>query len=104
MSKMYSKSGLLVEAFIKTVDCKQTGLYILTNKVGNEVLIINNEAKIVSLMRHYKNGTLQNTVFGHPNINDYFVLEYPYLGTMHDRITNQIVNGLFFVNGQEYKK
>ena len=41
MNKMYSKSGLLVEAFDKIVDGKQTGLYTLTNSMGSEIAVTN---------------------------------------------------------------
>lgn len=103
MNKMYSKSGLLGEAFEKIVDGKQTGLYILTNKVGSEVTITNYGAKIVSLMVPDKDGFFQDIVLGHPNINDYLDSEEPYFGAICGRTANRIANGLFYLNGKEYK-
>src|SRR5690554_4540267 len=103
MNKMYSKSGLLGEAFEKIVDGKQTGLYILTNKVGSEVTITNYGAKIVSLMVPDKKGAFQDIVLGHPNIEDYLISEEPYLGAICGRTANRIANGLFFLNGKEYE-
>lgn len=50
MDNKYSKSGLLSSAFIKEIDGKQTGLYVLANKVGSEMTVTNYGAKIVSLM------------------------------------------------------
>ncbi|MDD4009582.1 MAG: galactose mutarotase [Fermentimonas sp.] len=103
MNKMYSKSGLLGEAFDKIVDGKQTGLYILTNKVGSEVTITNYGAKIVSLMVPDKEGVFKDIVLGHPNINDYLVSEEPYFGAICGRTANRIANGFFYLDGKEYK-
>ncbi|MDD4777939.1 MAG: galactose mutarotase [Fermentimonas sp.] len=103
MSKMYSKSGLLGEAFDKIVDGKQTGLYILTNKVGSEITITNYGAKIVSLIVPDKEGVFKDIVLGHPNIDDYLVSEEPYFGAICGRTANRIANGLFYLDGKEYK-
>lgn len=103
MNAKYSKSGLLVEAFEKTVDGKQTGLYTLTNKVGSEVTITNYGAKIVSVMVPDKNGTLTDVVLGHPSIDDYLTSEEPYFGAICGRTGNRIANGRFTLDGVEYR-
>ncbi len=103
MNGMYSKSGLLVEAFQKIVDGKQTGLYTLTNKVGNEVTITNYGAKIVSLTIPDKNGLLTDVVLGHPSIDDYLTSEEPYFGAICGRTGNRIANGRFTLEGVEYQ-
>ncbi|MBK5194419.1 MAG: galactose mutarotase [Proteiniphilum sp.] len=103
MNEMYSKSGLLVGAFEKIVDGKQTGLYTLTNKVGSEVTITNYGAKIVSLMVSDKNGTMTDVVLGHPSIDDYLTSEEPYFGAICGRTGNRIANGRFTLDGEEYK-
>jgi len=103
MNEMYSKSGLLVGAFDKTVDGKQTGLYTLTNKVGSEVTITNYGAKIVSLMVSDKNGTMTDIVLGHPSMDDYLTSEEPYFGAICGRTGNRIANGRFSLDGKEYK-
>lgn len=103
MNEMYSKSGLLVEAFEKIVDGKQTGLYTLTNKVGSEVTITNYGAKIVSLMVPDKNGSLTDVVLGHATIDDYLTSEEPYFGAICGRTGNRIANGRFTLEGKEYQ-
>ena len=103
MTNMYSKSGLLVDAFDKNVESKQTGLYILTNKVGSEITITNYGAKIVSLMVPDKDGTLRDIVLGHPSIDEYITSEEPYFGALCGRTANRIANGRFILNEVEYK-
>ncbi len=103
MSNMYSKSGLLVEAFDKIVDGKQTGLYILTNKVGSEITISNYGARIVSLMVPDKKGDFRDVVLGHPSIDEYITSEEPYFGAICGRTANRIANGRFTLEGKEYK-
>lgn len=103
MNAMYSKSGLLVEAFEKIVDGKQTGLYTLTNKAGSEVTITNYGAKIVSLMVPDKNGLLTDVVLGHSSIDEYLISEEPYFGAVCGRTANRIAGGRFSLEGKEYR-
>ncbi len=103
MNKMYSKSGLLSSAFEKEVDGKQTGLYVLTNKIGNEVTVTNYGAKIVSIVVPDKNGTLVDVVLGHSSIDEYLRSEEPYFGAVCGRTANRIANGKFNLDGKEYK-
>lgn len=103
MNKMYSKSGLLVEAFEKIVDGKQTGLYTLTNNRGCEVAITNYGAKIVSLMVPNKEGTFTDVVLGHPSIDEYLTSEEPYFGAVCGRTANRIAGGRFLLEGKEYQ-
>jgi Galactose mutarotase and related enzymes len=102
MDEMYSKSGLLVGAFEKIVDGKQTGLYTLTNTVGSEITITNYGAKIVSLMVADKNGTLTDVVLGHSTIDEYLSSEEPYFGAICGRTANRIARGRFTLEGKEY--
>ena len=103
MSNMYSKSGLLVEAFEKTVESKQTGLYILTNKVGSELTVTNYGAKIVSLMVPDKDGDFRDIVLGHPTIDEYITSEEPYFGALCGRTANRIANGRFTLDEVDYQ-
>ncbi len=103
MDKMYSKSGLLVEAFVKMVDGKQTGLYTLTNPSGSEIAVTNYGAKIVSVWVPDKNGTMIDVVLGHPTIDDYLVSEEPYFGAVCGRTGNRIAKGRFSLEGKEYQ-
>ena len=102
VKKTRSKSGLLLDAFEKNVDGKQTGLYILTNKNGCEVTVTNYGAKIVSLMVPDKNGTLTDVVTGHQTIDDYLTSEEPYFGAVCGRVANRIAKGKFTLDGKEY--
>lgn len=102
VKKTRSKSGLLLDAFEKNVDGKQTGLYILTNKNGCEVTVTNYGAKIVSLMVPDKNGTLTDVVTGHQTIDGYLTSEEPYFGAVCGRVANRIAKGRFTLDGKEY--
>ncbi|MCE5178618.1 MAG: galactose mutarotase [Porphyromonadaceae bacterium] len=103
MNKLYSKSGLLVGAFDKIVDGKQTGLYTLTNKSGCEVTITNYGAKIVSFMVPDKKGVYTDVVLGHPSIDDYLTSEEPYFGAVCGRTANRIAGGRFSLEEKEYQ-
>lgn len=103
MNEMYSKSGLLVEAFEKNVDGKQTGLYTLTNKSGSEVTVTNYGAKVVSLMVPDNKGTFTDVVLGHSSIEEYLTSEEPYFGAVCGRTANRIADGRFTLEGIEYK-
>lgn len=103
MSNMYSKSGLLVDAFNQIVESKQTGLYILTNKVGCEITITNYGARIVSLMVPDKDGEFKDIVLGHPSIQEYLTTEEPYFGALCGRTANRIANGRFTLDEVEYE-
>lgn len=102
MNKLYGKSGLLVGAFDKTVDGKQTGLYTLTNANGCEVAITNYGAKIVSLMVPDKEGKMVDVVLGHNSIDEYLSSEEPYFGAVCGRTANRVANGKFTLDGKEY--
>ncbi len=103
MKAMYSKSGLLAEAFEKKVDGRQTGLYTLTNKRGCEATVTNYGAKIVSLMVPDQKGQLIDVVLGHPSIDDYLTSEEPYFGAVCGRTANRIAKGQFTLDGVSYQ-
>ena len=103
MDNMYSKSGLLSGAFAKELDGEQTGLYVLTNKLGSEITITNYGAKIVSLMVPDKSGTLTDIVLGHSSIEEYLTSEEPYFGAVCGRTANRIACGKFTLGDKEYK-
>ena len=103
MNKLYSKSGLLVDAFHKIVDGRQTGLYTLTNKNGCELTVTNYGAKIVSLMVPDKNGNLVDVVLGHNSIDEYLTSEEAYFGAICGRTANRVAKGHFTLEGKEYQ-
>lgn len=102
MDNLYSQSGLLFDAFVTTVDEKQTGLYTLTNPSGNEVTVTNYGAKIASLLVPDREGKMVDVVLGHPTIEDYLSSEEPYFGAVCGRVANRIAKGRFTLEGKEY--
>lgn len=102
VEKTGSKSGLQQNAFDKNVDGKQTGLYILKNKNGCELVVTNYGAKIVSLMVPNKNGSFIDVVTGHNSIDEYLTSEEPYFGAVCGRTANRIANGKFTLDGKNY--
>lgn len=103
MNELYSKSGLLVGAFQKTVDGRQTGLYTLANRNGCELTVTNYGAKIVSLLVPDKNGDLVDVVLGHNTIDEYLASEEAYFGAICGRTANRIANGRFTLDGKKYQ-
>lgn len=103
MDNMYSKSGLLSGAFAKELDGEQTGLYVLTNKLGSEITITNYGAKIVSLMVPDKSGILTDIVLGHSSIEEYLTSEEPYFGAVCGRTANRIACGKFTLENKKYQ-
>ncbi len=95
--------GLKREDFQTTVDGKQTDLYILKNKKGNEVAITNYGGALVAIMVPDKDGNYANVIQGHDNINDVINSPEPYLSTIIGRYGNRICKGKFQLNGKEYQ-
>lgn len=103
MNEMYSGSGLLVSAFQKIVDGRQTALFTLKNENGCELTVTNFGAKIVSLMVPDKNGTLVDVVLGHNTIDEYLASEEAYFGAVCGRTANRIADGRFILEGRIYQ-
>ena len=95
--------GLKREDFQTTVNCKNTDLYILKNKEGNEVAITNYGGAIVAIMVPDKNGNYANIIQGHDNIQDVINSPEPYLSRLIGRYGNRICKGKFQLNGKEYQ-
>lgn len=97
-----TKSGLKPADFVSHVDGKLVELFVLTNKTGAEITVINYGAKIVSLMVPDKNGKLVDVVLGHNSIEEYLKSEEPYFGAVCGRTGNRIAKGKFTLEGKEY--
>ena len=65
MENKHTQSGLSSADFCKSIDGKETALYILTNKQGAELVITNYGAKIVSIMVPDRQGKMTDVVTGH---------------------------------------
>lgn len=74
-------SGLKRADFQKTIDGKQTDLFILSNDKGAEVAITNYGGAIAALMVPDRNGKLANVVQGHDSIEG--VINSPNLSSAH---------------------
>lgn len=95
--------GLKAEDFQATVNGKQTGLYILKNKQGNEVAITNYGGAIVAIMVPDKDGNHANVIQGHDNIQDVINSPEPYLSTLIGRYGNRICKGQYQLHGKQYQ-
>lgn len=95
--------GLKRSDFQATINGKQTDLYILKNKQGNEVAITNYGGALVAIMVPDRNGNLANVVQGHDNIQGVINSPEPYLSTLIGRYGNRIKEGKFTLHGKEYQ-
>ena len=100
--KVQNVSGMKREDFQTRINGKETDLYILRNKEGNEVAITNYGGAIVAIMVPDKNGNLANVIQGHDNIQDVVNSPEPYLSTLVGRYGNRIAKGKFQLHGKEY--
>lgn len=98
-----SLCGLKREDFQATINGKNTDLYVLKNKHGNEVAITNYGGAIVAIMVPDKNGKYANVIQGHDNIQDVINSPEPYLSTLIGRYGNRICKGKFQLNGKVYQ-
>lgn len=95
--------GLKPEDFQTVIDGKQTDLYILKNKHGNEVAITNYGGAIVSIMVPDKDGKRTNVIQSHDNIQALVNSPEPYLSTLIGRYGNRICKGQYRLNGKLYQ-
>ena len=102
MENKHTQSGLSTADFCKSIDGKETALYILTNKQGAELVITNYGAKIVSIMVPDRQGKMTDVVTGHKSIDDYLTSEEPYFGAICGRYGNRIAKGAFTLDGVVY--
>jgi len=103
MDKVKTLEILSKNDFQKTVDGKETGLFLLTNANGVEVSVINYGGKIVSWLVPDRNGKWVDVVLGKGSIDDYLNDQEPYFGAICGRTANRIANGKFFLDGCEYQ-
>lgn len=96
-------SGLKKSDFQKTIDGKNTDLYILTNDNGAEIAITNYGGAILAIMMPDKDGKYANVIQGHDTIDNVINSPEPFLSTLIGRYGNRIANGTFKLDGKEYK-
>ena len=95
-------SGLDRKDFRKTVNGKQTDLFILKSKTGAEIAVTNYGCAILSIMMPDKNGKYANVVLGHDSIDHVINSPEPFLNTVIGRYGNRICEGTFALNGTDY--
>lgn len=95
--------GLKREDFQTTINGKKTDLFILKNKLGNEVAVTNYGGAIVAIMVPDKDGNYANVIQGHDNIQDVINSPEPFLSVLIGRYGNRIKDGKFTLNGKKYE-
>ena len=94
--------GLKRADFQKTIDGKETDLFLLTNASGSEVAITNYGGALLAVMVPDKDGNYANVVQGHDSIDHVINSHEPFLSTLVGRYGNRIAGGKFLLGGTEY--
>ncbi|GAA4314917.1 galactose mutarotase [Mucilaginibacter gynuensis] len=89
-------------AFEKTIDGKETHLYVLKNSKGAEAAITNYGGRIVSLLIPDKNGKLTDVIVGFDSVEGFKNSTEPYFGATIGRYGNRIAKGKFTLEGKQY--
>ena len=89
-------------AFEKTVDGKQTHLYILKNKNGMEAAITNYGGRLVALLVPDSAGKMIDVAVGISSVDGYIKSTEPYYGATIGRYGNRIAKGHFTLEGKKY--
>ncbi len=90
------------ENFVKQVDSKTTGLYLLKASDNFQVAITNFGARIVGIFTPDKNGVLTDVILGFNSIDEYINSKDPYFGPIVGRVGNRIAKGTFTLDSVEY--
>ncbi len=102
MTESNNICGLSKKDFRKTIDGKQTDLFILRNANGYEVAVTNYGGAIVACMVPDKDGQIVNVIQGHNSIDEVVNSEECFLSTLIGRWGNRINKGKFTLGGKEY--
>jgi aldose 1-epimerase len=101
--KSEDKADLLTsKAFQRTVEGKNTDLYILKNKNGVEAYLTNYGARIIGLKMPDKNGVQTDVITGFSGIDQYIESTERYFGATIGRYGNRIAKGKFTLEGKTY--
>lgn len=95
-----NRSGLKRADFRRTIDGKQTDLFILTNAHGYEVALTNYGGALLAVMVPDRNGNISNVVLGHDTLEHVINSPEPFLSTLIGRYGNRIAKGRFTLEGQ----
>jgi len=89
-------------AFEKTIDGKQTSLYVLKNKKGMEAAITNYGGRLVSLLVPDSTGKQTDVIVGFDSVDGFKNSTEPYFGATIGRVGNRIAKGKFKLEGKDY--
>ena len=88
--------------FEKTIDGKQTHLFVLKNKNGVEAAITNYGGRLVSLLVPDSAGKLIDVSVGCSSVDGYIQAGSSYYGATIGRYGNRIAKGEFTLDGKKY--
>ena len=89
-------------AFEKTIDGKQTHLYVLKNKNGMEAAITNFGGRLVTLLVPDSSGKMIDVSVGISSVDGYIKSTERYYGGTIGRYGNRIAKGHFTLEGKQY--
>lgn len=90
--------------FQKTIQGKQTDLFILKNKKdGAELAVTNYGGAVAALMMPDRDGRFANIMQGHDSIEHVIRSREPFLSTLIGRYANRIGKGRFLLDEKEYQ-
>ena len=89
-------------AFEKTIDGKQTHLFVLKNKNGMEAAITNYGGRLVALLVPDSTGKMIDVSVGMGSVDDYVKSSERYYGATIGRYGNRIAKGHFTLEGKQY--
>jgi len=100
-----TKNAILPDtaAYAKTINGKQTHLYILKNKHGMEAAITNYGGRVVSIVVPDKDGKQTDVVLGFDSVGGFQKSTERYYGATIGRYGNRIAKGKFKIDGKEYQ-
>jgi aldose 1-epimerase len=96
-----AKSVMQKEKFGTLPDGREVQRYILKNRNGIEVHVINYGGIITHLLAPDKNGKVEDIVLGYDSLGGY-LKETPFFGALIGRYGNRIAKGKFSLDGKEY--
>jgi aldose 1-epimerase len=94
--------SLIKESFGSTRDGQSVDAFVLTNRNGMRVKIINYGATIVSIEIPDGDGILTDVVLGFDDMAGYQHADNPYFGACCGRYANRIAKGRFSLDDKEY--
>lgn len=92
-----------IDDFHRTLNGKNTHLFILRNRAGMQIAISDYGARLVSALVPNKYGDLIDVVLGFDTIQKYWNADEQYHGATIGRFANRIADGKFSLNGKEYR-